>query len=134
MTFALRASSRARSRSGSRPGRLVVAPMVFMRGRSSRTPAAVQDLQNLGHRDATREQQDREVVEDVRALLGDPLLGLRPDRLDDLSGLLADLVAREPRILQQLGGVAAGGTVALAGNQGAFEGGKRLIWKRRRLT
>ena len=37
---------------------------------------AVEDLQHLGHRDAAREQQHREVVDDVGALLGDPLLGL----------------------------------------------------------
>jgi hypothetical protein len=38
---------------------------------------------------------DREVVDDVRPLLGHPLLGLGVDRLDDLAGLLAHLVTGE---------------------------------------
>ena len=69
---ASRASSRARSRSGSRPGR----SGRRLRRRSSSPPAAVQDLQHLGHRDAAREQQHRQVVDDVGPLLGHPLLGL----------------------------------------------------------
>ena len=53
------------------------------------------------------------MVDDIRSLLGNALLGLGADRLDDLRGLLAHLVPGELRVLEQLDGVAALGTPAL---------------------
>src|ERR671929_1602819 len=90
--------SRAASRTASRSGAM----------RCSAT-ALTQHLLGVGEREPAGPEQHREVVEHVRGLLGDPVLGLLARGAGDLLGLLLHLLPDARRVGEQLGGVGAGG-------------------------
>src|ERR687897_1455058 len=121
ITFDSRARARARSRSGSS-------------SRLGSAATAIQMLQHLRHRDASREEEDVEVIDEVRPLLGHALVRLRSCGLRGLGGLLAHLGADPGRILEKLDGVRALGTVARPGDQGPLQRGQRLVDRRGRLA
>ena len=70
------------------------------------------------------------MVQDVRGLLGDALVGLLAGGAGDLLGLLLDLLADERRVLEQLVRVRARLRVRFAFAQRAFEAGQRLVGQR----
>src|SRR3954452_24073528 len=96
-TLPSRASSRACSRLGS--------------SRSSLAPTGIEDIHHRRLRDIARDQQHAEVVEQVGGLFGDPLVGLLAPGADHLLGLLLDLLHDQRPVGQQLGGIAALGTL-----------------------
>src|SRR5262245_12069410 len=100
-----RASSRARSRVGS-----------ASTARSAAT--AIERLRHGAERDPARDQQDLKVVQAVRRLGDQPLVGLGGGGPRRLLRLLADLVSNPRRIVDQLHRVRAGGTGALPLEQG----------------
>src|SRR6476661_5046336 len=77
-------------------------------GETSRPSLAtgIELLEGVGVGHVARGQQHGEVVEHVGRLLADALVGLLARRARDLLGLLADLLADERRIGQQLRRVA----------------------------
>src|SRR4051794_7353950 len=77
----------------------VTFPMTEVR---SLAAAAIERLRGVAERQAAGGEQHLEVIQDVRRLLGDALVGLLADGAGDLLGLLLDLVAGEARIGQQL--------------------------------
>src|SRR3954453_17448147 len=103
-------------------------------GRTSRFSATAANEHLLGvlEREPARPQQDREVVEDVRGLLGHALVGLLPRRPRDLLGLLLDLLADEGRVGQELARVAARVGHALLDR--ALQPGQRLVGQRVRVA
>src|SRR5215212_7283023 len=66
-----------------------------------------QHLLGVREAQAAGGEQDRQVVQQVRGLLGDALVGLLARRARDLLGLLPDLLAHERRVGEQLGRVRA---------------------------
>src|SRR4051794_22456814 len=76
-------------------------------GESSSATAGSEHLLRVGEREAARAQQDGQVIQDVRGLLGDALVGLLAGGAGDLLGLLADLLADERRVGEQLGRIGA---------------------------
>src|SRR5256885_2374722 len=65
---------------------------------------AIEDLLRVGEAEPAAAQQDVEVVQDVRGLLGHALVGLVRGGAGDLVGLLANLRADPRRIGQELRG------------------------------
>ena len=71
------------------------------------------------------------MVEHVGGLLADALVGLLACGARDLLGLLADLLPRERRILEQLDGVGARRALRGARGERALEDRERLVRGRR---
>src|SRR3954470_10683444 len=115
----MRLWSRASSRASSRLGRTA--------GAAASAATAKQDLLGVREIAAATAQQDRQVVEDVGSLLVDAVVGLLACGARDLLRLLHDLLADERRVVEQLDGVGALGTLALAVDQRALEVGQRLV-------
>src|SRR5439155_10515143 len=114
-----RLCSRASARTSSSDGSTLSA--------ASSTAAAIEHLLGVRQRAAAAAQQHGEVVEDVRRLLVQALVGLLASGAGDLLGLLFDLLAYQPRIVEQLDGVGARGPLARAIRERALERGKRLV-------
>src|SRR5919109_1653016 len=91
----------------------------------SATPAN-EDLLRVGQAQAARTQQDGEVVEDIRGLLGDALVALLARGARDLLGLLLDLLPHLGGIRQQLDGVRARRSVGGARGDRALQAGQCL--------
>src|SRR5205809_137571 len=83
--------------------------------RATRWPCSADSSRNAGW------------VEPVRRLLVQALVGLLASGAGDLLGLLFDLLADQPRIVEQLDGVGARGPLARAIGERALERGKRLV-------
>src|SRR5215208_2230562 len=115
----MRLWSRASSRASSRLGRTA--------GAAASAATAKQDLLGVREIAAATAQQDRQVVQDVGGLLVDAVVGLLARRARDLLRLLHHLLADERRVVEQLDGVGAVGTLALAVHQRALEVGQRLV-------
>ena len=88
---------------------------------------ATQHLLGVGEREAAAAQQHGEVVEHVGGLLGHPLVGLLARRARHLLGLLADLLADERRVGEQLRRVGARRRRLRARGDRALERGQRLV-------
>src|SRR4051812_23518351 len=116
----MRLYSRASSRTSSSSGATL--------GVSAAT--AIEDLLGVGEVQVSRTQQDREVVEDVRRLLGHALVALVGRRPRHLVCLLTDLLPDPSRVLEQAHGVGAVGTFGRALGQGALKRGQRLAGRR----
>src|SRR3954449_1323599 len=115
----MRLWSRASSRASSRLGRTA--------GAAASAATAKQDLLGVREIAAAAAQQNRQVVEDVGGLLVDAVVGLLARGARHLLRLLHDLLADERRVVEQLHGVGALGTLALAVDQRALEVGQRLV-------
>src|SRR6185437_4675259 len=74
---------------------------------ASALATAIEDPLGVGQAQVATAHEHRQVIEHVSALLGDPLVGLLPDRARDLLGLLLDLGAGERRIVEEGDGVGA---------------------------
>src|SRR5215210_5936090 len=105
----MRLWSRASSRASSRLGRTA--------GAAASAATAKQDLLGVREIAAATAQQDDQVVEHVRGLLVDAVVGLLPRGARDLLRLLHDLLADERRIVHELHGVGPLGAVRLARDQ-----------------
>src|SRR4051794_18509400 len=79
-------------------------------------------------------QQHGQVVEDVRGLLGDALVGFLACGAGDLLGLLLDLLADERRVAEQPVGVGALPRVRFPFAQRALQAGQRLVGQRARVA
>src|SRR3954453_13977838 len=93
--------------------------------------AAKEHLLGVGEAKPAGAQEHREVVEDVRRLLGDALVALLAGRARHLLGLLAHLLADARRVGQQRRRVRALGLLGRALSQRALEAGERLVRRRR---
>src|SRR3954452_16642959 len=111
------ACSRASARTVSRSG---------VTGRAS-TPTANEHLLRVGERPAAAVEQHRQVEQDVGGLVVDAVVGLHVGGLDDLLGLLLDLRAGEPAVLEQLDHVGALGALGPAVLDDALDRGQRLV-------
>src|SRR5690242_18747529 len=76
-------------------------------------------------------QQHRQVVDDIRGLLGNAVVGLLARRAHNLFGLLLDLGAGERRVGEQRRRVGTVGTAFGALRDRALERGKRLVGRGR---
>src|SRR2546423_3450476 len=88
---------------------------------------AIELLVGVCELEAARRHEDRQVVQDVRGLLRQPLVGLLRSRARSLVGLLAHLVADAWRIAQQLRGVAALGPLLAPARDRPLEPWKGLV-------
>src|SRR4051794_36535951 len=105
-------------------------------GRISTESAAtgIQHLVGVREHQVARGQQDSQVVEHVRGLFRDPLVGLLARRARDLLGLLLNLVADERRIGEELLRIAALAGVRAAVADDPLERRQRLVRCRFRLA
>src|SRR5262249_6482292 len=96
---------------GSLPRRIplsrLVSPGVLLVAARARAPG--EHLHHLAEPEPPRREADHDMVEHVSRLVRDAIIGLGGDRLRELGGLLADLVA-DPRgaAVEQVAGVALG--------------------------
>src|SRR4051794_12165201 len=101
-------------------------------GVSSRSTAtAIQHLVRVAQLHAPLGQEHRQVVEDVRGLLGNALVGLVARGARDLLGLLLDLAAHELAVRQEAARVGVG---AAPLPDRSLQDGERLAGDRVELT
>src|SRR3954454_7554545 len=91
---------------------------------------AIEDLERVRQRQATRGQQHIEVVEHVGGLLAHALVGLLPRGAGELLGLLLDLGPREGGIAKQARRVALVRARATTLGDRPLEHGQRLVRRR----
>src|SRR4051812_46139233 len=114
----IRLCSRASSRTSSSDGSIT----------SSDSAATLkEDLFGVAQRAAAAVEQHGQVVEDVRRLVVDAVVGLLARGAGDLLGLLHDLRADARRVVEQLDGVGALGPRGRAVAQRALQAGQRLV-------
>src|SRR4051794_16807962 len=118
-----RLCSRASARTSSRPGETGSA--------AGSAATAIEHLLRVGQAAVAAVEQDRQVVEDVRRLLVDAVVGLLARGARDLLGLLLDLRANAWRVVEELDGVRALRPLALAIGERPFERRQRLVRGRR---
>src|SRR4051794_13435238 len=94
---------------------------------SASAPTAIEHRLGVRQLQAARAQQHGQVIEHVRRLLRDALVGLLARGAGDLLGLLHHLLADPPRFGQQRGRVRPLGTLGGARGHGALELRQRLV-------
>src|SRR3954453_10284765 len=89
--------------------------------------ALTQHLRRGAPRPVARAQTDEQVVQDVGRLVVDAVVGLLARGARDLLGLLLDLGADQPGVVEQRDGVGPLGPLCLALDERALERGERLV-------